>query len=183
MVAWLTRGIRSAFRLEPATIGDNIVLDIVAIVVSNVLIVKHGILHHSQELAASHTAVMPKISDNIGSAARDFAMLERNLLSHIRLACILLLLSSSLLLQSRIPGPENKTPTTHMTARTALASFQFAASLIAIAAGTWEYRRGYKDMRDMKGFLMATKPHFYVMSVISIVVFASTIVIIVDKNL
>lgn len=143
---------------------------------------------------------MAKLSENIGSAARDYAMLERNLLSHIRLACVLLLLSSSLLLKARIPAPENDTPAHPPNARISLASLQFVGSLVAIGAGAWEYRRGYKDMQDMKGFLMATKyvllfliststqlfhyrPHFYIMSVVSIVVFASTIVIIVDKHL
>ncbi len=84
-------------------------------------------------------------------------MLERNLLSHIRLACVLLLLSSSLLLKARIPAPENDTPTPRHNGRTSLASLQFVGSLVAIGAGAWEYRRGYKDMQDMKGFLMATK--------------------------
>jgi hypothetical protein len=100
---------------------------------------------------------MPKVLENTGSAARDFVMLERNLLSHIRFATLLLLLSSSLLLNARIPFSGNEPSPHRSTGRTALASLQLAASLIAIGAGVWEYRRGYKDMQDMKGFLMATK--------------------------
>ena len=142
---------------------------------------------------------MPKICENTGSAARDFAMLERNLLSHIRLAMLLLLLSSSLLLNARIPFTPNETSEHRSAGRTSLASLQLAAALIAIGAGVWEYRRGYKDMQDMKGFLMAAKyaiqlillkhnliasrPHFYIMAAVAIVIFATTIVIIGDKHL
>lgn len=101
---------------------------------------------------------MPKQRENTGSAARDFAMLERNLLSHLRLAALLMLLASSVLLSARLPSssePEGTAP--HSAAQIPLASIQVAAALTAIGAGIWEYRRGYKDMKDMKGFLLASK--------------------------
>lgn len=113
---------------------------------------------------------MPKLCDNTGSAARDFAMLERNLLSHIRLATLLLLLASSLLLNARIPtsspsapsdpsdpNDPDQAPGGRSAGRTSLASLQLVAALTALGVGVWEYRRGYKDMQDMKGFLMATR--------------------------
>ena len=101
---------------------------------------------------------MPQVSENTGSAARDFAMLERNLLSHVRLAMLLLLLSSSLVLNARLPSPSEPTGgTPHPAGRIPLASLQLVGALVAIGAGTWEYRRGYRDMREMKGFLTASK--------------------------
>lgn len=139
---------------------------------------------------------MPKICENTGSAARDFAMLERNLLSHIRLATLLLLLSASVLLNARLPSPSEpsgKTP--HTSWSIPLASVQTGTAVVTILAGVWEYHRGYKDMQDMRGFLLATKyvccqlylqsaahmlerPHFWVMSAIAVVVFASCIMFI-----
>ena len=85
-------------------------------------------------------------------------MLERNLLSHIRLATLLLLLASSVLLNARIPSPDEPSGgTSQQAGRIPLASIQLAGALVAIGAGIWEYRRGYKDMRDMRGFLGAAK--------------------------
>lgn len=101
---------------------------------------------------------MPKQRENTGSAARDFAMLERNLLSHLRIAVLLMLLASSVLLSARLPSPSQPAGTTpHSAGQIPLASIQVAAALAAIGAGVWEYRRSYKDMKDMKGFLIASK--------------------------
>ena len=101
---------------------------------------------------------MPLLCENTGSAARDFAMLERNLLSHIRLAMLLLLLAASVLLQARLPSPSDPSGGTPRSAgNLPLASIETAAAIIAIGAGIWEYRRGYQDMQDMKGFLTAFK--------------------------
>jgi hypothetical protein len=127
-------------------------------------------------------------------------MLERNLLSHVRLATLLLLLSSSLLLNARLPSDSDPSGGSSDSAgRAPLASLQFVGALTAIGAGVWEYRRGYKDMQDMKGFLMATKyvsspqltvhaltlsrPHFYVMSAVAVLVFATCIALIADRGL
>ena len=101
---------------------------------------------------------MPRVCENTGSAARDFAMLERNLLSHLRIAILLMVLASSILLDARLPSPSNPSgETPHNAGQIPLASLQLAAALAAIASGIWEYRRGYKDMKDMKGFLVASK--------------------------
>lgn len=101
---------------------------------------------------------MPKVRENTGSAARDFAMLERNLLSHLRLAMLLMIMASSVLLGARLPSPSEPTGNTpHSAAQIPLASIQIAAAVAAIGSGIWEYRRGYKDMKDMKGFLLASK--------------------------
>ncbi|KAG6821204.1 hypothetical protein H0H93_004025 [Arthromyces matolae] len=98
------------------------------------------------------------IVPNTGSAARDFCMLERNLLSHLKLALLLSLLSSSLLLRARlVPEPEG-TPSENKDSTTLpLASVEFAASLATIIAGVWEYHAGYRDLRDMRAFLIGVK--------------------------
>ncbi|OBZ73601.1 hypothetical protein A0H81_06137 [Grifola frondosa] len=102
---------------------------------------------------------MPIEHPNTVSAARDYAMLERNLLSHIRLAVLLSLSSSSLLLHARLPSSSN--PASGQTPRTnaglAIAIVEVTAALTAISAGVWEYYQGYKDMREMRGFLAASK--------------------------
>lgn len=102
---------------------------------------------------------MPKELHNSGSAARDFAMLERNLLSHVRLAILLSLLAFSLLLDARLPSDSDPSSadTPMSSATVPLAALQIAACFAAIAAGIWEYQRGYKDMRESRGFLAASK--------------------------
>lgn len=142
---------------------------------------------------------MPHMCENTGSAARDFAMLERNLLSHVRLATLLLLLAASVLLNARLPAPSDPSGgTPHSAGNIPLASIEVAAAVVAIGAGIWEYRRGYQDMQDMKGFLTANKYalriHVYAVfivsqatflchAIIAAVVFASCIVLISDKGM
>lgn len=94
---------------------------------------------------------------NLGSTARDFCMLERNLLSHLKLALILSLLSSSLLLRVRLVPEDNESEYEHPSASLPVACVQFFASLAAIAAGMWEYQCGYRDLRRMHAFLVAVK--------------------------
>ncbi|KAF7308792.1 hypothetical protein MKEN_01078600 [Mycena kentingensis (nom. inval.)] len=108
--------------------------------------------------------------ENTGSAARDFCMLERNLLSHLKLALLLSLLSSSVLLRARLV-PEDKP--THLSGSmgTAVASLQFSAAIVAVIAGGYEYYYGYDDLRKMHAFLVAVKPHFALVSVVVATVF------------
>jgi len=91
---------------------------------------------------------------NTGSAARDYCMLERNLLSHLKLALLLSVLSASILLRARLvpvedAGKEN--------GGIPLASVEFAAALVCVAAGSWEYYQGYWDLKTMRPFLAAPK--------------------------
>ena len=81
-----------------------------------------------------------------GSEARDFAMLERNLLSHLRLALILSLSFASLLLQARLPTPSDPGSAQTPRSRTGLAIswIELIAAVLAIAAGLWEYWQGMK---------------------------------------
>ena len=102
----------------------------------------------------------PGLIDNTGSTARDFCMLERNILSHLRLALLLSLLSSAILLHARLPTPsdtEEKTPTEGSKASLPIATLEMVAALAAIAAGVWEYWFGERDLRDMRAFLVANK--------------------------
>jgi hypothetical protein len=101
------------------------------------------------------TKMHPQLVENAGSAARDFCMLERNILSHLKLALLLSLLSSSVLLQTRlIPGRGEEHDA---TGEIPLACVQFLAAIAAICAGVWEYYNGYWDFRKMKALLTADK--------------------------
>ncbi|KAJ7252783.1 hypothetical protein B0H12DRAFT_1017937 [Mycena haematopus] len=121
---------------------------------------------------------MSSLVANAGSTARDFCMLERNLLSHLKLALLLSLLSSSVLLRARlVPVADN--PTTPSTA-IAVASLQFTAALATIGAGVWEYYCGYRDLRNMHAFLVAVKPHLGIMSLVSAVVFLTCIIVLTE---
>ncbi len=93
--------------------------------------------------------------ENVGSQARDFCMLERNLLSHIKLALLLAVLSWSVLLRARLvpEQPKQKGDSGGIP----LSSVELGAALACIAAGSWEYYQGYWDLRKATPFLRATK--------------------------
>ncbi|PPQ78404.1 hypothetical protein CVT25_011627 [Psilocybe cyanescens] len=115
---------------------------------------------------------------NTGSTARDFCMLERNILSHFKLALLLSLMSSSLLLHARlVPGEQDSG-----SGGVPLASVEFAAAMIAILAGIWEYYSGYADLRQARAFLAAAKPHMIMMSLVAGVVFGTCIVLLVQER-
>ncbi|KAI0078704.1 hypothetical protein K474DRAFT_1706269 [Panus rudis PR-1116 ss-1] len=124
---------------------------------------------------------MPQLLKIRGSDARDYAMLERNLLTHLRFATVLILLAASVVLNVRLPQTSGPAPV--LAPGVALASLHVAAALICIVAGIWEYQRSFKEIRDMKAFLSATKPHLIIMTILSAVVFATCIAFIVDKSL
>lgn len=123
-------------------------------------------------------------------------MLERNILSHIKLAVTLSLLSSSLLLHARlvpttVPSDPSSIP---------LGVVQFAAALACIAIGVWEYYRGFQDMRIGRAFLTAPKfvyfcmtyvlwtdnlfirLHFIVMGIVTGVIFGTCIVLLIQTS-
>jgi hypothetical protein len=95
----------------------------------------------------------PHMIENTGSTARDFCMLERNILSHLKLALLLSLLSFSVLLRARLV-PTDGVEYSHKLGLP-MATIQIIASIAAIAAGCWEYRCGFRDLRDMKAFLVS----------------------------
>ncbi|KAJ7334111.1 hypothetical protein DFH08DRAFT_1083555 [Mycena albidolilacea] len=122
----------------------------------------------------------PEMIQNSGSTARDFCMLERNLLSHLKLALLLSLLSSSVLLRARLVQ-EDKPTDLSGTKGVVVASLQFAAALAAIMAGAWEYKCGYSDLRNMHAFLVAVKPHLGLMTLVSAVVFLTCIIVLAES--
>lgn len=87
-------------------------------------------------------------------------MLERNFLSHVKLALLLVLLASSVLLRARLPGPDR--PKEHEDHPNygfgiPLASIQVAAALVVIGAGCWEYESGMRDLHVRRGFLLSNE--------------------------
>ncbi|KJA27962.1 hypothetical protein HYPSUDRAFT_34218 [Hypholoma sublateritium FD-334 SS-4] len=117
------------------------------------------------------------VLENKGSTARDFFMLERNILSHFKLAILLSILSSSLILQARLipsTGEEEQ-----KVSGIPLGTVEFVTALAAIAGGVWEYYNGYRDLRESRAFLAAVKPHLWIMGMVSAVVFATCVVLLV----
>ncbi|KAF7309796.1 hypothetical protein MIND_00351500 [Mycena indigotica] len=119
--------------------------------------------------------------ENVGSTARDFCMLERNLLSHLKLALLLSLLSSSVLLRARLV-PEDKPTQLSGAMGTTVASLQFVAAIATVIAGGYEYYCGYWDLRKMHAFLVAVKPHLALVSVVAAVVFLTCIIVLTEQH-
>lgn len=110
---------------------------------------------HKNDTERPLTTMQSHMIENTGSTARDFCMLERNILSHLKLALLLSLLSSSLLLQVRlVPGQDKEKS---KSSGIPLASVEFFAALAAVVGGVWEYYSGYWDLRKSRAFLVAVK--------------------------
>lgn len=114
----------------------------------------------SHVIGKDFASLMPTLLRNHGSTARDHCMLERNFLSHARLGLVLMLLTSSVLLKARLPGPDR--PKDHEDHPNhglgiPLASIQVAAALIVIGAGCWEYESGIRDMYARRAFLLSNE--------------------------
>lgn len=88
-------------------------------------------------------------------------MLERNILSHLKLALLLSLLSSAILLHARLPTPSDsesgEEPLSGSKTGLPVATLEMVAALAVIAAGVWEYWYGERDLRNMRAFLVADK--------------------------
>ena len=93
----------------------------------------------------------------VSSNVRDFCMLERNFLSHFKLALLLMLLSSSALLGTRLSGPSNSEKETVAKDGLPVGIIQVLAALATIAAAIWEYHSGVKDLLRVRAFLVATR--------------------------
>ena len=91
---------------------------------------------------------------NVGSTARDYCMLERNLLSHLKLALLLSILSASIILRARLVPTADYN---NEDGGVPLASVEFAAAVVCIVAGGWEYYQGYWDLKSGRAFLVAPK--------------------------
>lgn len=116
---------------------------------------------------------MPYLSlKAVGSSVRDFCMLERNYLSHIRvcrlatvvltlnltkyqLALLLVLISAGVLLQTRLSGPDEDSEF-RAGKSIALASLEVVTALVVVAGGFWQYDSCLRDMRARRAFLNST---------------------------
>lgn len=96
---------------------------------------------------------MPTLIENNGSTARDYCMFERNFLSHAKLALLLTLISSSVLLHARLDSPTNPEEHGHDKLGIPLASLEIIAAFAVIGSGLWEYESGIRDMRIRRAFL------------------------------
>ncbi|EPQ56526.1 hypothetical protein GLOTRDRAFT_40323 [Gloeophyllum trabeum ATCC 11539] len=127
---------------------------------------------------------MPLAIENTGSTARDFCMLERNLLSHYKLAILLALISSSILLRTRLSfndGVEHDpSPGKGVLP---IGTLEMVTALLAIGAGIWEYQSSSVDMRNQRAFLDVTKPHFALMTIVASVVLTACVILLADENL
>ena len=86
-------------------------------------------------------------------------MLERNLLSHLKLGVLLSLLSASIFLRTRLisePGETDPIPD-HTQAAPLLATVQSVAALAALVAGYWQYHSHYRDLYYSRAFLVNNK--------------------------
>ncbi|RDX50963.1 hypothetical protein K466DRAFT_492198 [Polyporus arcularius HHB13444] len=128
---------------------------------------------------------MPVLQEIRVSEGRDYAMLERNLLSHLRLAVLLSLLSASLLLNARLPTPSEpgSAHTPQSTMGLSIAVIEVGAAVITVAAGVWEYWQGYADMKAQRGFLRASQTHLAILSILGIVVFAICLMLISKESI
>ncbi|TFK29727.1 hypothetical protein FA15DRAFT_663895 [Coprinopsis marcescibilis] len=103
-------------------------------------------------------------------------MLERNILSHLKLALLLSLLASSILLRARLVPEEDRDKE---NGGIPLAVIEFGTALLAIGAGTWEYYQGYWDLRTSRAFLAAPKVHVFVMGFVSLAIFGTCVALLV----
>ncbi|KAJ3538160.1 hypothetical protein NMY22_g5282 [Coprinellus aureogranulatus] len=113
---------------------------------------------------------------NEGSTARDYCMLERNILSHLKLALLLSVLSASIILRARLVPV---TDTTKEDGGLPLACVEFAAAILCIGAGGWEYYQGYWDLKNSRAFLAAPKVHLTLMSLVAATIFGTAIALLV----
>ncbi|KAI9464452.1 hypothetical protein BJY52DRAFT_1249160 [Lactarius psammicola] len=100
---------------------------------------------------------MPTSIENHGSTARDYCMLERNFLSHAKLALLLMLISSSVLLQARLDSPTNPEEHGGHKLGIPLAAIEIILAFVVIGSGLWEYETGVRDMRARRAFLLSTE--------------------------
>ncbi|KAF5361916.1 hypothetical protein D9756_002278 [Leucocoprinus leucothites] len=122
----------------------------------------------------------PNEVENAGSQARDFCMLERNFLSHVKLMLLLAILSWSVLLHARLV-PEQPEETSN-NGGIPLSAVEYGAALVCAGAGCWEYYEGYRDLRKLTPFLRGTNLHLTIMSVLSVVVFGTCIALVIMES-
>jgi hypothetical protein len=96
---------------------------------------------------------------NSASVARDYAMLERNILAHVKLALLLSLSSTALVLHIQLPAQIAETPDVTKLQNTSfpLSIVLFIAGVITVFIGCGDYISNYIDMMSDNAFLVASK--------------------------
>ncbi|KAG2355704.1 hypothetical protein BDR07DRAFT_507231 [Suillus spraguei] len=119
----------------------------------------------------------------VGSTVRDFCMLERNFLSHIKLVLLLLLMFASVLLEIRLPGPPGTRQSESLGSFSLpLAILQFIAALLTIAAAFWEYHTGLDDLMKVRAFFVHRMHHIIMAAVTFIIVVTCIIYVVHDSS-
>ncbi|KAG1808662.1 uncharacterized protein BJ212DRAFT_1484914 [Suillus subaureus] len=119
----------------------------------------------------------------VGSTVRDFCMLERNFLSHIKLVLLLLLMFASALLEIRLPGPPGTGQSESLGSFSLpLAILQFIAALLTIAAAFWEYHTGLDDLMKVRAFFVVHRIHHIIMAAVTFIIVATCIIYVVKSS-
>ena len=84
-------------------------------------------------------------------------MFERNFLSHVKLALLLMLVSSSVLLRARLDSPTSPEDHGNHKLSIPLSAIEIITAFVVIGSGLWEYESGMRDMRGRQAFLHSTE--------------------------
>ncbi|EJU05679.1 hypothetical protein DACRYDRAFT_20091 [Dacryopinax primogenitus] len=110
----------------------------------------------TSRFASSENVVDDRLVPNAGSAARDFCALERTWLSNIRLCFLFILISSALMLRTRLPSPnsdqqdEVRMP---LPASMTFGALYFVCTLALVVGGWWSYRDVRIGLEKHVGFV------------------------------
>ncbi|KDN49369.1 hypothetical protein RSAG8_02071, partial [Rhizoctonia solani AG-8 WAC10335] len=125
----------------------------------------------SSTSSASSSSFVP----NTGSAARDYCTIERTLLAFSRLGLVLFVLSASLLLKARLPGPEDTDA--GGPAAFPLGTIYMVASILAIISGWMGYESDLKGLRDERAFVGGYKFTEIVVVIVAMLLFATCLLL------
>ncbi|CAE6503524.1 unnamed protein product [Rhizoctonia solani] len=114
---------------------------------------------------------------NTGSAARDYCTIERTLLSFARLGLVLFVLSASLLLKARLPGPEDENTEAGGPAALPLGTIFMGTSLLAIISGWMGYESDLKGLLNERAFVGGYKFTEIVVVLVAMLLFATCLLL------
>ncbi|CAE6478371.1 unnamed protein product [Rhizoctonia solani] len=114
---------------------------------------------------------------NTGSAARDYCTIERTLLAFTRLGLVLFVLSASLLLKARLPGPEDENSDTGGPAAFPLGTIFTITSILAIISGWMGYESDLKGLREERAFVGGYKFTEIMVVLVALLLFATCLLL------
>ncbi|CAE6425210.1 hypothetical protein ACGC1H_004807 [Rhizoctonia solani] len=127
----------------------------------------------SSRSSASSSSFVP----NTGSAARDYCTIERTLLAFARLGLVLFVLSASLLLKARLPGPEDENSDTGGPAAFPLGTIFMLTSILAIISGWMGYESDLKGLREERAFVGGYKFTEIMVVLVAMLLFATCLLL------